>query len=94
MTKQILSQYRSLKRELKRPSEPADIRLKETQELMKQIEEFMLSIKDRQTQEIFIYRYIDGAAMPSWQQVARYIGGGNTADSVRKVHERYLKKYC
>lgn len=40
-------------------------------------------------QDIFYYRYVSGL---SWPQVAAHIGGGNSADSVRIRHDRYLQK--
>ena len=47
------------------------------------------SIDDSLVRQIFRYRHLDGL---SWQSIAFRVGGGNTKDSVRKVHDRYLKK--
>ena len=57
-----------------------------------EIEEFIDNIDDSLTRRIFEYRYIKGKVMPSWQTVAFKVGGGNTTDSVRKAHERFLRK--
>lgn len=62
-------------------------------EVQKQtIDEFIANIPDSVTRRIFRYRYIEGKVRPSWQWIAFRIGGGNTADSVRMTHSRYLKK--
>lgn len=39
--------------------------------------------------DIFFYRYVSGFR---WHQVAQHIGGGNTDESVRKRHDRYLER--
>ena len=57
-----------------------------------EIEEFVDSIDDSFTRRIFEYRYIKGKVMPSWQSVAFKVGGGNTADSVRMIHNRFFYK--
>lgn len=63
-------------------------------EVQKQsIEEFISNIHDSELRRIFKYRYIDGKVKPSWQWIAFRIGGGNTADAVRKRAVRYLKNY-
>lgn len=59
-----------------------------TQELA-EIEEWIATVDDPHIRDIIRYRYIDGF---SWQQVARKVGGGNTGDSVRKAHARYLNE--
>lgn len=56
------------------------------------IESFVANIDDSLTRRIFEYRYIKGKALPTWQSVAIKIGGGNTSDSIRKAHERFLKR--
>lgn len=56
------------------------------------IETFIHNIPDSVTRRIFTYRYMDGKVRPSWQWIAFRIGGGNSADAVRMIHSRYLKK--
>ncbi len=53
------------------------------------IEAFIDAIPDYQTKLIFSLRYVDCL---SWGAVAAKVGGGNTADSVKKVCYRYLKR--
>lgn len=55
---------------------------------LKEMEWFISQITDSQMRLLFTLRYIDNL---SWHQVAWKIGGNNTADSVRMVHNRYLK---
>ena len=45
-------------------------------------------IPDSITRQIFTLRFINGL---SWVQIAFHIGGGNTADGVRKRLFRHLK---
>lgn len=56
------------------------------------IETFIKNIDDILIRKIFIQRYIRGSCKPSWQYIASSIGGDNTADGVRMIHARYLKK--
>lgn len=50
---------------------------------------WIAEIPDSPEQDIFYLRYVSGF---SWQQVAASIGGGNSVDSVRKRHDRYLQR--
>jgi len=52
------------------------------------LQTFIDQIDDSQVRLIFTMRYLDGY---SWHQVAWRLGG-NTADSVRMVHNRYLAR--
>ena len=52
-----------------------------------EIEEFINTIDDSLTRQIIALRYINDFP---WQQIACSIGGGNTADGVRKQHDRFL----
>lgn len=47
------------------------------------------TIEDSHIRQIMALRYVDGL---SWTQVARRMGGGYTADSVRKAHVRFLAR--
>lgn len=57
----------------------------------REIEDFVHSIPDSITRRIFTYRYLDGRVKPSWQWIAFKIGGGNSADAVKKRVYRFLK---
>ncbi len=57
----------------------------------REIECFVHNIPDSITRRIFTYRYIDGRVKPSWQWIAFKIGGGNSADAVKKRVYRFLK---
>lgn len=66
------------------------IKLKVRQSIIKynRLNRYITSVEDAQMRTILSLRYINGL---DWQQVANNIGGGNTADGVRKKHERFLK---
>ena len=53
-----------------------------------ELQSFIAQIDDSQTRLIFTLRYVDGL---SWHQVAWRLGG-NTSDSVRMTHNRYLAR--
>lgn len=50
---------------------------------------YIANVEDSYIRQILTFRYVDGF---SWIQVALRIGGGNTEDSVRKAHKRFLDK--
>ena len=50
---------------------------------------YINSVDDSLMRQILTYRYINGF---NWTQVAMHIGGGNTADSVKKACYRFLQK--
>jgi len=53
------------------------------------LNDYISNIDDSFIRQIMSYRFVNGL---SWQQVADCIGGGNTADSVKKVCYRHLEK--
>ncbi len=61
-------------------------RTKRKQEKQKLLE-FIQTIPDSQTRQIFTYRFVDTL---TWGQVARKIGGNNTADNVRMKAMSYI----
>jgi hypothetical protein len=71
-----------LKRKLKR-------KLDELMDLVEEANEYINGIDDSLIRQILSLRYVNGL---TWEQVAASIGGGNTADSVRKAAERFLEK--
>lgn len=53
------------------------------------LERYISNIPDSLTRQIFLMRFIKGM---SWQQIAFKVGGGNTAEGVRKRVYRYLER--
>jgi hypothetical protein len=50
---------------------------------------YINSVDDSRLRDILFLRFVSGL---SWRQVAASIGGGNTAESVRKACKRLMKK--
>lgn len=103
MTNSELKQYRQLKYEIneevqrvgslrsekaKRAAAAVDKKLKRLYAQQARIEEYIAGIDDSFVRRIIVARYIE---CRSWDGVARKLGGGNTAESVRKVCERWIK---
>ena len=70
--------------------EKLEAALQQRQEERRKAMRFINSIADSQLRTIFILRFVAGK---SWNEVADYIGGGNTESSVRMQVYRYMKKY-
>ena len=64
-------------------------RMNELMDEMDKMNAFIAEISDSEARMIFALRYINGL---TWRQIAAHIGGGNTEDSVRMMHNRILKK--
>lgn len=64
-----------------------EAKLKEIQRKRKEIIEYICGIDDSLVRQIVKYRCVN---LMTWSDIAGCIGGGNTADSVRKIYERYL----
>lgn len=56
---------------------------------LNRLHRYIDSVEDSQMRMILTLRYVNGL---NWKQVAYNIGGGNTADSVRMAHNRFLKE--
>lgn len=76
-------------------AEIADIRTKIEAKIMLSVVEYnrlnryIAGVDDCLMRLILSLRHINGLG---WGQVASSIGGGNTADSVRKAHKRFVEK--
>lgn len=64
-------------------------RLEELTEKREELEEYISTVPDSMMRMILTLRYVNGL---SWKQVAAHVGGGNTADSVRKMCSRFFEK--
>ena len=69
--------------------EKLEAALQNRQEERRKAMRFINSIADSQLRTIFVLRFVAGK---SWNEVADYIGGGNTEQSVCMRVFRYLKK--
>ncbi len=54
-----------------------------------EIYEYINTIEDSLLRQIVVYRCV---SCMNWTQVANRVGGGNTAESVRKIYERSIPK--
>ena len=54
-----------------------------------EVEEFIASVEDSRMRRIINLRFLENK---TWNEVADYIGGGNTEDSVRKSFVRFFEK--
>lgn len=68
--------------------EKLEAALQQRQEERRKAMRFINSIADSQLRTIFVLRFVAGK---SWNEVADYIGGGNTESSVRMKVFRYLQ---
>ena len=57
-------------------------------DLVSEINRYVENIDDSLIRQIIILRHVNGL---TWDQVAASIGGGNTGDSVRKMHDRHFE---
>lgn len=64
-------------------------KVKRCQELKKKIEDFVNSIEDSLTRQVFYYRYIK---CMTWRKVSTMLGGYLSETGARMISERYLKK--
>lgn len=54
----------------------------------KEIYDYIATIDDSLMRQIIMYRCI---SLCTWEEVAIYVGGGNSADSVRKLFVRFVR---
>lgn len=82
--------YEDYNRKMRRLQRKLNRRIDELVDLVEETYEYIDNIDDSLIRQIIILRYVNGL---TWEQVAASIGGNNTADSVRMMHDRFLKKY-
>lgn len=81
--------YEDYNRRIRRLQRQLNRRVEELLDLVDETNEYIESIEDSLIRQIIALRYINGL---TWEQVAASIGGNNTADSVRMLCDRFLKK--
>lgn len=90
--KQELTRLReqgSSKEEIKEAKAQLEIKRKQLDEELARIIKYINSIPNSVTRQVFYHRFINNE---SWTKVALSIGGGNTAESVKKICYRYLQR--
>lgn len=63
-------------------------RVDELVDLVAEINRYVENIDDSLIRQIITLRHVNGL---TWDQVAAHIGGGNTGDGVRMLHDRFLR---
>lgn len=66
-----------------------DLNIKKCFYELNRLNRYIESVEYSQMRMILSLRYINGL---NWAQIAMNIGGGNTADGIRKAHDRFLSK--
>ena len=91
MTKQELKSLYWIRKEIQREKRilAEGQRMNELQSKYDAICAEIYAVKDSQVRLILLLRYVDGM---SWRNIAARVGGGNTSDSVRMIHNRFLSK--
>ncbi|WMM26682.1 hypothetical protein RBU61_08385 [Tissierella sp. MB52-C2] len=79
--------YQGYDNKLNRLQGKLNRRVEELIDLVEETNDYINNIGDSLVRQIFTLRYINGL---EWKQVAASIGGNNTADSVRMIHNRFL----
>jgi len=81
--------YKEYDRRLKRLKKQLKRRIEELMDLVEEINEFIEGIDDSLIRQAISLKYVNGL---SWEEVAACIGGGNTAEGIRKRVQRFLKE--
>ena len=66
-----------------------DLNIKKCFYELNRLNRYINTVEDSQLRTMLALRYVNGL---SWVQVAHSIGGGNSADSVRKAVNRFFEK--
>lgn len=66
-----------------------DLNIKKCFYELNRLNRFIETVDDSMMRQILSFRYVNGLA---WRQIAFSIGGNNTADSVRMIHNRFLRE--
>lgn len=60
--------------------------------IVREVSTYVYSVEDNILRRALIAKYIEGDSPPKWDKVALKIGGGNTAEGIRKAVSRFLAK--
>ncbi len=65
-----------------------ELKIKQSVIEYNRLNRYIENVPDAQMRMILSLRYVNGL---TWQQIADNIGGKNTADAIRKKHDKFLK---
>lgn len=82
--------YKGYNEKIERLQRKLNRRVEELIDLVEDMNDYINNIDDSLIRQILTLRYINGL---EWKQVAESIGGNNTADSVRMMHNRFLSSF-
>ena len=77
-----------LSRKMERLKERLQRRVDDLMDLRAEILEFVEGIDDSLLRQVIILRHVNGL---TWDQVAKEVGGGNTGNTLQKMHDRYFE---
>lgn len=70
-------------------SETIDGLLAELQVKRREVYDYIATLEDSMMRQIIMYRCL---SLCTWEEVAAYVGGRNTGESVRKMYDRYFEE--
>lgn len=76
------------RRKIKRLKEKLQRRVDDLIDLVVEINEYIETIDDSLLRQVIILRHVNGL---TWDQVAAEVGGGNTGNTLQKMHDRYFE---
>jgi len=77
-----------LSQKMERLKERLQRRVDDLMDLRAEILEFVEGIDDSLLRQVIILRHVNGL---TWDQVAKEVGGGNTGNTLQKMHDRYFE---
>ncbi len=79
--------YSDYKKKTRKIRNKLQRRVEDLIDLLAEINAWIESIEDSLLRQVITLRHVSGC---TWDEVAAKIGGGNTGESVRKMHDRYF----
>lgn len=80
--------YQTYNRKVERLKRRLQRRVDELMDLTTEVYRLIESVEDSLTRQAIMLKYVNGL---SWSQTAAHIGGGNTAEGLRKRVQRFFK---
>lgn len=88
-TNEVHSQTEDLAMQLLECTEAIDKKIKEIKKAIYEAEKFILSLGDTKIRQIVELRCV---GCRTFEEIAKYMGDGHTADSIRQTYHRFMKE--